>query len=53
MRAVRLLKRDPSALTGKSTHPSWVLMYLLMVLSQIVAALAYALPPSLGAGLAP
>ncbi len=53
LRAVRLLVRDPEALTGKSTHPSWVLMYLMMVLSQIVAALAYALPPGLWAGAAP
>jgi 4-hydroxybenzoate polyprenyltransferase len=53
LRAVRLLVRDPQALTGKSTHPSWVLMYLLMVLSQIVAALAYALPADLGARFAP
>jgi 4-hydroxybenzoate polyprenyltransferase len=53
LRAVRLLVRDPQALTSKSTHPSWVLMYLLMVFSQLVAALAYALPPALGAGFAP
>jgi len=53
LRAVRLLVRDPQALTGKSTHPSWVLMYLLMVFSQIVAALAYALPPTLWARAAP
>jgi len=53
MRAVRLLIRDPQALTGKSTHPSWVLMYLLMVFSQVAAALAYALPPDLGARFAP
>ncbi len=53
LRAVRLLVRDPQALTGKSTHPSWVLMYLLMVLSQIVAALAFALPADLGARFAP
>lgn len=53
LRAVRLLVRDPQALTGRSTHPSWVLMYLLMVFSQVVAALAYALPPDLGARFAP
>jgi 4-hydroxybenzoate polyprenyltransferase len=53
LRAVRLLVRDPQALTSASTHPSWVLMYLLMVLSQVVAALAYALPRSLLAGYAP
>jgi 4-hydroxybenzoate polyprenyltransferase len=53
LRTVRLLVRDPQALTGKSTHPSWVLMYLTMVLSQIVAALAYALPPDLLAKAAP
>jgi 4-hydroxybenzoate polyprenyltransferase len=53
LRVVRLLVRDPNALTAKSTHPSWVLMYLMMVLSQIVAALAYALPPGLLAKAAP
>ena len=53
MRVVRLLIRDPAALTGKSTHPSWVLMYLMMVLSQLVAALAYALPFGFGARWAP
>lgn len=53
LRAVRLLVRDPQALTGKSTHPSWVLMYLLMVFSQVMAALAYALPPDLLARAAP
>ncbi len=52
-RTVLLLRRDPKALTQKSTHPSWVLMYLMMVLSQAVAALAYALPHDLLAGLAP
>jgi hypothetical protein len=30
-----------------------VLMYLLMVFSQVMAALAYALPPDLGARFAP
>ena len=53
LRTVRLLVRDPQALTGKSTHPSWVLMYLLMVFSQIMAALAYALPPGALARFAP
>ena len=53
LRAVRLLVRDPQALTGKSTHPSWVLMYLLMVFSQVMAALAYALPTDLFARAAP
>jgi 4-hydroxybenzoate polyprenyltransferase len=53
LRAVRLLVRDPQALTSASTHPSWVLMYLLMVFSQAVAALAYALPPDLLARYAP
>jgi 4-hydroxybenzoate polyprenyltransferase len=52
-RAAWLLVRDPAALTAKSTHPAWVLMYLLMVLSQSVAALAYALPPDALAGAAP
>jgi 4-hydroxybenzoate polyprenyltransferase len=53
LRAVRLLVRDPQALTGKSTHPSWVLMYLMMILSQLVAALGYALPRDLLARFAP
>jgi 4-hydroxybenzoate polyprenyltransferase len=53
LRVVRLLFRDPNALTSKSTHPSWTLMYLMMVLSQAVAALAYALPEDLLAGAAP
>lgn len=53
LRAARLLVRDPQALTGKSTHPSWVLMYLLMVFSQVMAALAYALPTDLFARAAP
>ena len=41
-RAAWLLLRDPAALTNKSTHPAWVLMYLLMLASQLVLALAYA-----------
>jgi geranylgeranylglycerol-phosphate geranylgeranyltransferase len=53
LRTVRLLVRDPQALTGRSTHPSWVLMYLLMVLSQVVVAAAYVLAPGLLAGFAP
>jgi len=53
LRTVRLLVRDPQALTSSSTHPSWVLMYLMMVLSQAVAALAYALPHDFLAALAP
>jgi 4-hydroxybenzoate polyprenyltransferase len=53
LRTVRLLVRDPQALTGKSTHPSWVLMYLLMVFSQVTAALAYALPHDALARFAP
>jgi 4-hydroxybenzoate polyprenyltransferase len=53
LRTVRLLSRDPQALTTASTHPSWVLMYLMMVLSQAVAALAYALPADLFARFAP
>jgi 4-hydroxybenzoate polyprenyltransferase len=50
---VRLLVRDPQALTRASTHPSWVLMYLTMVASQAVAALGYALPPATLARYAP
>lgn len=53
LRAAWLLVRDPDALTAASTHPSWVLMYLVMVLSQAVAALGYALPPGLLAEWAP
>lgn len=43
-RTAWLLVRDPQALTTQSTHPSWVSMYLLMLLSQAVAALGYAVP---------
>lgn len=53
LRAGWLLVRDPDALTQSATHPSWVLMYLLMVLSQAVVALGYALPHGLLAGWAP
>jgi chlorophyll/bacteriochlorophyll a synthase len=52
-RTAWLLLRDPQALTSQSTHPSWVLMYLTMVLSQAVAAAAYLAPRDLFAGLAP
>ena len=52
-RAAWLLVRDPAALTTTSTHPAWVLMYLLMLLSQAVAAAGYALPRDLLRGLAP
>jgi 4-hydroxybenzoate polyprenyltransferase len=44
LRTAWLLVRDPDALTQSSTHPSWVLMYLLMLVSQAVTALGYALP---------
>ncbi len=40
-RAAWLLVRDPDALTKDSTHPAWVLMYLLMIASQLVFAAAY------------
>lgn len=53
LRAAWLLVRDPDALTSKSTHPSWVLMYLLMLLTQAVTALGYALPHGLLARFAP
>ncbi len=53
LRAAWLLVRDPAALTQKSTHPAWVLMYLLMLATQAVAGLGYALPPALWAGAAP
>lgn len=43
-RAAWLLLRDPDALTDGSTHPAWVLMYLLMLASQGVIALAYLVP---------
>jgi geranylgeranylglycerol-phosphate geranylgeranyltransferase len=52
-RTAWLLVRDPDALTRQSTHPSWVLMYLLMLLVQVVTALAYAVPRELLAGWAP
>jgi 4-hydroxybenzoate polyprenyltransferase len=53
LRTAWLLVRDPDALTRSSTHPSWVLMYLLMLVSQAVTALGYALPRDLLAGAAP
>lgn len=52
-RAAWLLVRDPEALTDGSTHPAWVLMYLLMLASQAVIALGYALPHDLLSGLVP
>jgi 4-hydroxybenzoate polyprenyltransferase len=45
MRAAWLLVMKPEALTGQSTHPAWVLMYLMMVLSQVVFALGYIIAP--------
>lgn len=53
LRTAWLLVRDPDALTRASTHPSWVLMYLLMLVSQAVVALGYALPHGWMAHLAP
>lgn len=52
-RAAWLLVRDPAALTSTSTHPAWILMYLLMLLSQAVAAAGYALPRDLLSAIAP
>jgi len=52
-RAAWLLLRDPESLTSGSTHPSWVLMYLMMIGSQIVFALGYVVAPSVLAGYAP
>jgi 4-hydroxybenzoate polyprenyltransferase len=44
-RAAWLLVRKPEALTDGSTHPAWVLMYLMMVVSQLVFATGYVLAP--------
>lgn len=44
-RAAWLLVRRPEALTDGSTHPAWVLMYLMMVVSQLVFAVSYVLTP--------
>jgi len=44
-RAAWLLVRRPEALTDGSTHPAWVLMYLMMVVSQLVFAVSYVLAP--------
>jgi 4-hydroxybenzoate polyprenyltransferase len=41
---VRLLLRDPDALTTAKTHPSWVHMYLLVVVAQVAVALGFWLP---------
>ena len=41
---VRLLLRDPGALTTAKTHPSWVHMYLLMVAAQVGVAAGFWLP---------
>ena len=48
-RAAWLLVRRPEALTDGSTHPAWVLMYLMMVVSQLVFAAGYVLAPGGGA----
>ncbi len=45
LRTAWLLVARPEALTDASTHPAWVLMYLTMVASQAVLALAYLLAP--------
>ena len=50
LRTAWLLVRDPASLTSASTHPSWVLMYLLMLLTQVVTALAYTVPATWMAG---
>jgi 4-hydroxybenzoate polyprenyltransferase len=52
-RAGWLLVRRPDALTGGSTHPAWVLMYLIMLGSQGVVAFGYAVAPTWLAGAAP
>lgn len=52
-RAAWLLLRDPDSLTSGSTHPSWVLMYLMMIGSQVVFALGYVISPDALPGLAP
>ncbi len=44
-RAAWLLISRPEALTDQSTHPAWVLMYLMMVISQVVFALGYVFAP--------
>jgi 4-hydroxybenzoate polyprenyltransferase len=41
---VRMLLRDPDALTTEKTHPSWKHMYLLMVGAQVGVAAAFLLP---------
>jgi 4-hydroxybenzoate polyprenyltransferase len=41
---VRLLLRDPEALTREGTHPSWVHMYLLMVAAHAGVAAGFWLP---------
>jgi len=41
---VRLLLRDPEALTGGREHPSWRHMYLMMVASQVGVAAGFWLP---------
>jgi 4-hydroxybenzoate polyprenyltransferase len=48
-RAAWLLVTRPEALTDQSTHPAWVLMYLMMVLSQVVFALGYVFAPGAAA----
>ncbi len=52
-RAAWLLVTRPEALTSKSTHPAWVLMYLLMVGSQLVFAATYVTPAGWMAGTTP
>jgi 4-hydroxybenzoate polyprenyltransferase len=43
---LRLLLKDPEALTRSSTHPSWQHMYLMMVGSQVGVAACFWLLPS-------
>lgn len=49
-RAAWLLVKRPEALTSGSTHPAWVLMYLMMVGSQLVLAAGYVVPAGAFAG---
>jgi 4-hydroxybenzoate polyprenyltransferase len=41
---VRLLLRDPEALTSGRTHPSWIHMYLMMVGAQVGVAAGFWIP---------
>ncbi len=48
-RAAWLLVQRPEALTDGSTHPAWVLMYVMMIVSQLVLAISYVLTPEMAA----